>query len=550
MRMRTLKRNIQRYGNGWLWISLIGAVVIPLPILHIVSSLFQKPNDNWAHIKEYLLLKYALNSLQLVLWTGALTVVIGITLAWLITAYDFPLRRFFNWALTLPLAVPPYIAAYTYSTMFGYTGVVQSTLRNHFGLVLPQEWFNLMSMRGAVFIFTLFLYPYVYLMTRTFLERQCASYVESARLLGQKPLGIFVRVVLPLSRPALAAAAALVVFEVLSDYGVSSYFGIPTVSVAIFRTWFGMYDLDSASRLAAWLMAVLIGLLIVERLLRKRQSFSPSTSKTRPLKLKALRGVSALAAVLFCLFIFSLAFLIPVLQLITWAGWTYDEVLTPAFWDLIRSTLFVSLAAAAIVMMLSAVVANTCRHLPVWLSVLLSRVVTSGYSIPGTIVAIGILALFTAIDHALSPVYARIGLGEDRLVLSMSVAMLICGYVVRFMAIGYNAVETGFEKTGKTYTEAARVMGLGMTETFFRVDLRFIAGSLGSGLILTFVEIVKELPLALLLRPFNFDTLATKVYQYAGDEQIIEASIPSLCIIGISLISVVAIHHFGRRSNS
>ncbi|MCP1312419.1 ABC transporter permease [Paenibacillus tyrfis] len=550
MRLTTALRGIRQYANGWLYASLLGAAAILLPVLTILISLFHSPNENWVHIKQFMLRDYVFQSVWLVLCSSFFTLFIGVLLAWLIAVYDFPLKRFYRWALVLPLAVPPYIAAYTYSTMTSYTGFIQTTLRGAFGWTPDPKWFGVMSMRGAVFVFALFLFPYVYMIARSFLERQSSSYIENARLLGRSPAAIFFRIVLPIARPAIVGGGILVVFEVLSDYGVASYFGIQTISVAIFQTWFGMYDVDSAIRLAAWLMAGVIGLFVFERLLRGRRRYAATTSKSRPLSVIKLLGMRAAIACMFCGFIFCCSFLIPFLQLVVWATWSYRDVLTPAFYELTGNTVQIALLATAIIMVMSVITANVCRLQVNTFTYVLPRLVTAGYSVPGAIIAIGVLALFIGLDHLLAPLYARMSLGEAPLVLSMSVVMLVAAYVVRFMATGYNAAESGYEKIGTKYTDASRLLGLGMTRTFLRVELPLIKGALLSGLILTFVEIVKELPLALLLRPFNYETLATKTYQYASDERIYEAAVPSLFIIGVSMISVLIFHHLGKKLES
>ncbi len=546
MRFAHAMRGIRKQTNGWLFVGLTGAAVVLLPVFSIFISLFHPPNENWQHIKQYLLKDYVLQTIWLVLFTGIFTVLIGVALAWLIAAYDFPMKRFFRWALVLPLAVPPYIAAYTYGTMLSYTGVVQKTLR-WFEVPVNPRFFDVMSLRGAIFIFTLVLFPYVYMITRAFLERQSGSYIENAVLLGRSPASIFVRIVLPISRPAIAGGLTLVLFEVVSDYGLTSYYGIRTISTAIFQTWFGMYDVDSAVRLAAWLMAGIVGLFILERALRSHRKFSASTSKSRPLVPKKLRGIRASAALLFCGAVFAFSFLIPFVQLLVWAFWSYEDVLTSGFLDLTYNTLSVALISTAIILFFSVAAANVCRLQANGFAYVLSKLVTAGYSIPGAIIAVGVLALFIRLDQQLAPLYARMGLGESPLVLSMSLVMLVTAYVARFMAVGYNAVEAGFEKIGTQYTEASRLLGHGITRTFFKVDLPMIRGALFSGAILTFVEMVKELPLALLLRPFNFETLATKTYQYASDERIYEAAVPSLFIIGVSFISVVVFHQLGKK---
>ncbi|KGM45216.1 iron ABC transporter permease [Neobacillus niacini] len=545
MKLESVKRYAKKELNGWWIISLIGAAVILLPILYVFLEIFQEPNENWYQIREYLLGNYVINTIILVFFTGILTIFLGVTLAWLTSAYDFPFRKFFRWGLILPLAIPPYIAAYTYRTMLSYTGIVQSTLRNQWDVQINPELLSFSSLRGAIFVFTIFLFPYVYIIARAFLESQSSSYIENARLLGRKPTAVFFKIVLPLARPAIIGGAGLVIFEVLSDYGVTSYFGIHTITTAIFQTWFGMYDVDTAMRLAAWLMFIIIGVFILERLLRQRKRYHLS-NKSKPLVPIKLKGVPAAAAFMFCTIVLSLGFIIPLFQLIAWAGLTFDKVWDISFFTLLTQTVSIAAISTAIIIIVATIIANVCRSK--WaFPYILSKVITSGYSIPGAIIAIGVLAVFIQLDETLAPLYSYMGLGDAPLLLSMSIVMLIVGYVIRFMATGYNAVEVGFEKIGTKYTEASRLLGHGITKTFFRVELPLIKGALFSGFILTFVEICKELPLVLLLRPFNFETLATKTFQYAKDEMIHEAAIPSLMIIAISTMSVVVFHLIDKR---
>jgi iron(III) transport system permease protein len=534
--MYTFVRNVKSHFNGWLILSLLGAAVILLPSFFIITSLFSTPNENWQQIKDYLLKDYILESFILVLFTGLFTVIIGVLLAWIISAYDFPGKRFFRWAMILPLGIPPYIGAYTYSNMLSYTGIVQTNLRK-LGMEIDPRFFDIMSVPGAIFIFTLFLYPYVYLITRTFLEGQSGSYMENALLLGRTPGAIFFKVVLPLSRPAIIGGVMLVIFEVLSDYGVTSYFGIQTITTAIFHTWFGMYDVDSALRLAAWLMIAVIGLFILERRIRHNRKFHATTSKSRPLVPRKLKGTGAILAIFVCMIVFALAFLIPLAQLMIWAFWTYQEIFTSSFWEWTFNSLKVAAIATLLIMVLSLIVANVTRLQSNWFTTLLSKIITSGYSLPGAVIAIGVLAIFISFIN-------RLG---SSLLLSMSFIMLIFGNVVRFMATGYNPVEAGFQKIGKRYLEVSRLLGHSITRTLFKVDIPLMKGVILGGALLTFVEIIKELPMALLLRPFNFETLATKTYQYASNEQIAEAAIPSLFIIGVCLLSIYIFHQLGRR---
>lgn len=549
----TAWRNVWRHLNGWMIGTVAGAIAALAPSVYILLGLLGQPTENWPHIREYVLLDAALQSLWMVLGAGGCAVVLGVTLAWLVAAYDFPLRRFCHFVFVLPLALPPYIAAYTYGAMLSYTGSVQAFLRNQLGLTPNPAYFDIMSLKGAIFIFTLCLFPYVYLLVKTMLERQSASYIENARLLGKGPLVIFTRVALPVSQTAIAGGASLVAFEVLNDYGVSKHFGIPSFTTAIFKTWFGMYDVDSAIRLSALLMSCVIAIFLLERLVRRRKAYHASTSRQRPLSRRRLRGPAAWLATGLGLVVFAFSFAIPVLQLIVWATWTYRDVLNARFASLLGNTLLVSVIAIALLMLLAILIANVLRFArrSLW-GIALSKLIAMGYSIPGAVLAIGVLAVFLSLDNLLgsSGLYAWLGYSSGKLVLSMSLAMLVFAYIIRFLPVGYNAVEAGFDKIGNRYAEASRMLGRGMTATFFKVDLPMIRGAVLTGCILAFMEIVKELPLTLLLRPFNFETLATKAYQYASDEQIHQASVPSLFIIAVGLVSVCFYYWLGERKSS
>lgn len=524
--------------DGWSILSFLFVALLIIPSLHIFVNLLLPANENWQHIKDYLLKDYVTNSFQLVLFTGILTVLLGTSLSWLISVYAFPLRNFFKWSFILPLAIPPNIAAYTYSGLLSYTGMVQVTLRNSFQIQADPRYFDIMNIKGAIFIFTLFLFPYVYTITRAFLERQSASLIESARLLGKKPFAIFFSVILPCSRAAIIGSVSLVVLEVLNDYGVVQYFGIQTFSTAIFKTWFAMGDVNSAIKLSSSLMLIVLTILILERVLRGRKKYSYTTTKVRPLTPQPLTGIKGLLAFSYCLVIFAFSFLIPTAQLVYWSTLTYSSMLDSSFWKLIMNSLSVALVTTLLVMIVAAVIANYCRTNNHLLSKLYAKVTVLGYSIPGAIIAIGVLAWFIFLDKQLYGFHQIIHTDSVKLVLSSSIAMLLFAYVIRFLAMGFNSIQAGFEKIGTRFSEASRILGVNKTGTFFRVDLPMIKPALLSGCVLVFVEVIKELPLTLLLRPFNFDTLATKVFQYASDEMIQEAAIPSMIIITFSLLAI------------
>ncbi|UTT42754.1 ABC transporter permease [Exiguobacterium aurantiacum] len=532
---------LKRQLNGWAILSFIALVFIVLPGVVVLVELFAPVNENWQHIREYLLPTYVRNTLFIMLATGLLTTVIGTSLAWFVTVYDFPFRRFFKWALILPLAIPPYIGAYTYHGILNYTGVIQTTLRNEFGITVDQTYFNIMTIQGTVFIFTLFLYPYIYTITRAFLHNQSSSMIENARILGRGSWDIFFTVVIPISRVAIIGGVSLVLMEVLNDYGVVKYFGIQTFSTAIFSTWFGMKDTSSALKLAGTLMILVIAILTMERLIRGRKQFSYATTKVKPLKPRQLTGWHRYAVFGYVATIFGIAFLIPFVQLVAWTVLTFEQVFTAEFFRLVWNTVSVAFIATVIILVFALIIANYTRLFPSNMTRVISKVTTLGYSIPGAAIAIAVITLFLLLDEWVLNVALALDLGQT-FVFRTTLIMLIFAYVIRFLAIGYNSIESGFEKVGKSFTEASRMLGWGTVQTFFRVDIPMIKGAIMSAFILVFIDIMKELPLTLFLQPFNFSTLATQAFKYVSDEKIHEAALASIVIVLMSGLLIFVFH--------
>ncbi|TCI50863.1 MULTISPECIES: iron ABC transporter permease [unclassified Exiguobacterium] len=532
---------IKRQLNGWSILSFIALSFIVLPGIVVLVELFAPVNDNWQHIREYLLPTYVRNTLFIMLVTGFLTTIIGTSLAWFVTVYDFPLRRFFKWALILPLAIPPYIGAYTYHGILNYTGVIQTTLRNEFGITVDQTYFNIMTIQGTIFIFTLFLYPYIYTITRAFLHNQSSSMIENARILGRGSWDIFFTVVIPISRVAIIGGVSLVLMEVLNDYGVVKYFGIQTFSTAIFSTWFGMKDTSSALKLAGTLMIIVIAILMGERLVRGRKQFSYATTKVKPLKPRPLNGWHRYAVFGYVATIFGIAFAIPFIQLVAWTFLTFEQVFTAEFFRLVWNTVSVAFIATIIILVFALIIANYTRLFPSNMTRVISKVTTLGYSIPGAAIAIAVITLFLLLDEWVLKAALALDLGQT-FVFRTTLIMLIFAYVIRFLAIGYNSIESGFEKVGKSFTEASRMLGWGTVQTFFRVDIPMIKGAIMSAFILVFIDIMKELPLTLFLQPFNFSTLATQAFKYVSDEKIHEAALASIVIVLMSGLLIFVFH--------
>lgn len=537
----TVFRSIRRRTSSWSILSILFTLLILSPALSIFVQIFEKPNENWAHIQEFLLKNYIQNTLTIVLFTGIFSILIGVSLAWLVTAYTFPLRRFFKWGLILPLAIPPYIGGYTYHGIVNYTGIVQFILRNEFGIHANPVFFDILNIPGAIFVFTIFLYPYVYIITRAYLEQQSASLIENARLLGSGPLELFFRVIIPISRTAIIGGASLVILEVLNDYGVVSYFGIQVFTTAIFQAWFGMGDVGTAIKLAGILMSLVFLILFFEKALRGRKQYSYSNAKVRPLEPVSLSRKKTTVLFAYVTVIFMLGFAIPFVQLFQWMLLTYEKVMSPEFTQLIANSVYVSMVSAFIIMAVALVIGNFTRLSDGILSKAISRVTVLGYSIPGAVIAIGVLTFFLWLDRRLNVLYEWLNF-DAPIILSLSLIMLIFAYVSRFLAIGFNPVDAGFDKIGRSFTEASRLLGKPLWRTFIQVDLPMIRSAVLGGYTLVFIEVMKELPLTLLLQPFNFYTLSTKAFQYANDEAVHEAALASILIIFISGLSIFIFH--------
>jgi iron(III) transport system permease protein len=532
----------------WWTVGVVAIVTtLALPLLVIAGGLLRPASETWSHVAATVLSSYAVNSAYLVAGAGLLTLVLGVTTAWLVSAYDFAGRRVFTWALILPLAVPAYIAAYTYAGMLDVTGPVQKAVRWAVpGLADEFLYMQVTGLGAAVLIFSFVLYPYVYLVARTSFSRQSAGALEAARLLGRGPFASFFRVALPLARPALAAGVGLVAMEVLNDYGAVRYLGVTTFTTGIFRSWFGLGDLDSAVRLSALLMLFVFGLLALERAQRGRASFSGIESQ-RPVARRQLRGPAAAAAILICAVPLAFGFLIPVAQLATWSATTAGSVIDASFLRLVANSFMLAAAAAVVCVTLGLFITFAVRlHPGRWLQ-RFSRIAVLGYSIPGAVIAVGVLVPFAWIDHRVGGVMGSVFGVPTGLLLSGTLAALMFAYAVRFMAVALLPLESGFSRVCRNVDSAARCLGASPVRALRCIALPLLRGTMAGAVILVFVDVMKELPLTLILRPFNFDTLATRAYQLATDELLAVSANYSLVIIAAGIIPVIVLNRLLER---
>lgn len=543
-----LARGLRRGRPGWTASAGASILLLALPVGVVALGFFSPAGRTWGHLASTVLPDYLLNTLWLALGVGGLALTVGVGTAWLVETCSFPGRRIFEWALILPLAVPAFVAAYTYAGMFDVAGPLQAAART---LVpgLEGEFLHLdvMGLGPMILVFALVLYPYVYLTARASFGRQSRTLLEASRLLGCSHAGAFVRVGLPMARPAVAVGVALVLLEVLNDYGAVTYYGVPTFTTGIFRAWFGLGDLDAALRLSASLMAVVLLLLVLERLQRGAARFDDEGGADRPVRRRPLRGARKWAAWAACAAPVALGFAIPVVQLGYWAARTGGAVVDGSFVRTAAHSFSLAAAAAALCVVLGLHLAYAVRLQRSRASTLLSRVAVLGYSVPGAVIAVGVLVLVSWADGTLAGLPLADAGALSGVLLSGTVLALVYGYAVRFMAIAFSTVESGFDRVCVDQDEAARTLGASPMATLARIDVPLLKGTLAAAAILVFVDVVKELPLTLILRPFGFETLATTAFQMAMDEQVAESASAALLLIGTGVLPVAVLDRLVRR---
>ncbi len=527
--------------QGWT-IGVIGiALLIAAPMLVVLSSILSNTGEVWLHLATTVLPSYIGNSLLLVFGVSMGASLIGVSTAWLVTACRFPGRSIMQWALLLPLAVPAYILAYVYTEILEFYGPVQTLLRSIFGWTSVQDyWFPpVRSMAGAIVMLSLVLYPYIYLLVRVAFLEQSICTLEASRSLGCGPWRSFFKVALPLARPALVAGLALVIMETLNDYGTVQYFSVDTFSVGIYRTWFNMGERIAASQLAACLLIFVLGLLLLEQWSRRQTRYYQSISRYQAAIPYHLTSGRALLAGLVCALPIGLGFLLPAGVLLQMALSNVTERFSQRFWTLATHSLILALLTAAIGMVLSLVLAYGLRLRPTQVMNVAVRTAAIGYAIPGSVIAVGVLIPVGHLDNAIDAgMKAHFGISTG-LLLSGTITALVFAYLVRFLAVAFNTVESSLTRIKPSLDDAARSLGHNASQTLLRVHAPLMTGGLLTAMMLVFVDVMKELPATLIMRPFNFDTLAVEVYRLASDERLAEAAAPALAIVVVGIVPVI-----------
>lgn len=525
----------------WTPVTLAIAVLIAIPILFVLSSVFADSGEVWRHLVDTVLGRYITNSLWLMVGVGTGVTVLGVTTAWLVTMCRFPGKKIWEVALLLPLAAPAYLLAYIYTDLLDYYGWVQRTLRQIFSWQSAQDyWFpDVRSLGGAIAMLILVLYPYVYLLARVSFLEQSATTLEASRALGCGPWKSFWAIALPLARPAVTAGLALALMETLNDFGTVQYFGVETFTTGIYRTWFGLGEPQAAAQLAALLMIFIGGLLLLEKWSRHQAKYyqtSNNYAQPNPYDLPPWRS---LAANFICGIPVFFGFLLPVGLLLEMALNRPQARFKLQFWEFANHSFILSLLTAAIAVAIALILAYGQRLNDSLVMRSGIRVAALGYAIPGSVIAVGILLPIGKLDNAIANFLENrfdIAVG---LIFSGTITALVYAYLVRFLAVSFGAVETSLNKIKPTLDDASRSLGYSPIKTLVQVHTPLMWTGLLTAAMLVFVDVMKELPATLVIRPFNFDTLAVKVYQYASDERLVEASVPALAILGVGLIPVI-----------
>jgi len=531
-----------RSRSGWLtWLAVLLALLVAVPIVSVGINIFSGgTGGTWAHLASTVLPDYIATTLLLCLGVGVLTALVGVGAAWLVTHFDFPLRRSFEWALVLPLAMPAYVMAYAYTDLLQFAGPLQGWLRASFGWTRADYWFpDVRTLAGAVLMFTGVLYPYIYMLARTaFLERGGAVF-EAGRSLGLSPLQSFLRVSLPMARPAVAAGVALALMETLADYGTVSYFAVQTFTTGIYRAWFSLGDRVAAAQLSMFLLGFVALVLFIERVSRGRARFHGTGLRRQPPRGARLAGWRGALAVAACVLPLLLGFLVPTGVLLHMALTEGDAQFGSRFAELARNSFVVSALTAVLAVALALLVGYARRLDPRPLTRIAHWTLGMGYALPGTVIAVGVLIPVARLDNALAQ-WLRASFGWDTgLIFTGTIAALVFACLVRFSAAALQGVDAALHRVTPHMEDASRSLGLSPGATLKRVHLPLLRRGLLTAGLLVFIDVMKELPATLVMRPFNFDTLATQAYTLASDERLAEASTSAIAIVAVGLLPMI-----------
>ncbi len=520
--------------TSWQVIAIMISLLVVIPVVVIFSAWGKSEADILSHMAEFVLPELLSNTFWLLLGVGLGVTFLGVSLAWLTAMCDFPGRSFFSWALLLPLAIPAYVLAFVVIGLLDFTGPLQTALREVFGpLKLPQ----IRSRGGVILVMSLALYPYVYLIARNAFMTQGRAALEAAQSLGVNRWQGFVRVALPMARPWIAAGVMLALMETLADFGTVAIFNYDTFTTAIYKAWFSLFSLSAASQLASILIVFVLVLVLAEQHSRSNMKYGTVGRSASHRRIVLSRKHGWLAS-FYTAVVFSIAFLIPMVQLLIWAFNAGATDLDARYWAFVRHSLWLSGLGAFIVTLLALLLGYAGRQQPGHSMLLIQRIATIGYAIPGAVLAVGIFIPVAWLDNQLIDWLKPHG-WQGTALLKGTLLVMLLAYAVRFLAVGFGSVDAGLQRITRSIDEAARVMGSHTWSLLSRIHLPMLRASLFTAAALSFVDIMKEMPITLMTRPFGWDTLAVRVFEMTSEGEWERAALPSVAIVLAGLLPVI-----------
>ena len=519
-------------GAAWLL-----ALLTLAPILVLFSSVLEPTDDVWRHLVEFVLGDLVVNTFWLVVGVTIGTLVIGVGLAWLTSVCTFPGVRFFSWALLLPLAVPAYVTAFVLIGMLDFTGPLQTWLRESYG---PPGWFPKIRSRGGVItVMTLAFYPYVYLLARNAFATQGKRALEAAQLFGYGSWASFFRVALPMARPWIVAGLTLVLMETLADFGAVSIFNYDTFTTAIYKAWFGLFSLSAAAQLASLLVILVFVLLLIEQQSRLRVRYGQSGRSERYAARIVLRGWHALAAFTFAALVLIAAFIAPLIQLAFWAFDMVEREFDASYWSYLGHSLMLAALAAILLVAAALLLAYAHRRHADLATRTAIRIATLGYAVPGTVLAVGIFIPLVWLDKQLQAGAQALSMGVSGPILQGTLAAMLLAYLVRFLAVAFGSVDSAMQRITRNIDDAARALGRNHFALLARVHVPMLRGGLLTAATLVFVDVMKEMPITLMTRPFGWDTLAVRIFELTSEGEWERAALPSIALVLAGLVPIM-----------
>lgn len=527
--------------RSWSLAGYAVATILVLPLVALILQALQPDEAVFGHLMATVLPTYIINSLLLIFWVSLGALLLALPCAWLMARCEFVGRRYLQWALLLPLAMPGYIVAYVYTDLLDYAGPVQRSLRTIFDWSSPQDYFfpDIRTLGGAACMLSLVLFPYIYLLARTAFMEQSLSLAHASRIMGCSPWQSFWRLSLPMARPALAVGVALVAMETAADFATVNYFAVPTLTTAVYDTWLGYGNLTAAAKLSAIILLVVFSLIGFERFARRKQQLFQKQSCIQASDLYRLSAVQTAVALSFCATLLLLAFLLPFGILLSYAIGYFEQSWDESFWQLSLNSLSLALITSLICCLIALLLMFVRRISPRPSDALPSRLASTGYALPGTVLAIGVLVPLTMLDFAINDLADLLGLNGPGLILTGSVVALIFAFCVRFVAIAIGSVESSYKRISPSLDMVSLTMGQGPRQLLQRVHLPLLGKGLFAGALLVFIESMKELPAALLLRPIGFENLATYVFQFVSDEKLEHGALAAIVIVLVGLVPLI-----------